>query len=122
MSYLSIISFALIISLILIIAAIMAMGISGNFRTGLRLREDLAQRIKFLRLDKMLSKRNIKREHYLHVESVTNIENQIRSCETCSIIKQCDEALKGSSPVDLSFCPNDKDLDSITNKSTSTMK
>ena len=123
MSYVSIITFVLISLLVLIIAIVIITSITGNFRAGLRLREDLASRIKFLRLDKMLSKRNIKREQYLHVESVTNIENQIRSCESCSVTKQCDQVLKesakDSSPADLSFCPNDEDLDSIANKSPS---
>jgi hypothetical protein len=70
----------------------------------------------------MLSKRNIKREDYLHTESVTNIENQIRNCESCPVIKQCDEVLKEGSPADLSFCPNDEAFESITKKSDPVMK
>jgi len=122
MTYISIIIFVLISVLVLIIAAVIITAITGNFRTSLRLREYLAQRLKYLRLDKMLSKRNIKREHYLHAESVTNIENQIRSCESCSETKKCDEVLKEGSPDDLSFCPNDEALESISNKSHSITK
>ncbi len=108
--------------LVLIIEAVIITAITGNFRTSLRLREYLAQRVKYLRLDKMLSKRNIKREHYLHTESVVNIENQIRSCESCSATKKCDKVLKDDSPADLSFCPNDEVLESIAKKSHSITK
>ena len=101
MSYISIITFVLISLLVLIIVAVIISSITDNFRVGLRLREDLAQRVKYLRLDKMLAKRNIKREHYLHEETITNIENQIRSCESCSVTKKCDEALKECSHADL---------------------
>ncbi len=122
MTYISIITFVLLSLLVLIIAAVIVSAITGNFRTGLRLREDLAQRVKYLRLDKMLSKRNIKRVQYLHTESITDIENQIRSCESCSVTKKCDEVLKDGSPADLSFCPNDEVLESIAKKSHSITK
>lgn len=122
MSYVSIIPFVLIISLILVIVTGMAIAILSNYRTGLRFRDELTRRIKYLRLDKMLSKRNITREHFLHIGSISNIENQIRSCESCSITEQCDQALKESSSTDLSFCPNDEDLESIANKSKSLTK
>jgi len=122
MGYISIITFVLISLLVLIVAAVIINAITGNFRTGLRLRQELAQRLKYLRLDKMLSKRNIKREHYLHTESIMNIENQIRSCESCSVTKKCDEVLKEGSPADLSFCHNDEVLESIANKSHSITK
>lgn len=116
MAYISIVPFILITLLVLLVAVVMAIAITSNFRVGLRFRDELAQRLRFLRMDKMLAKRNIKREHYLHTESVTNIENQIRSCESCSVTKKCDEALKESSPTDLSFCPNDESLESIAKK------
>ncbi len=108
--------FIMITLLILFVAVLMVIAIINSFRVGVRFRDELAQRVKFLRLDKMLAKRNIKREHYLHTESVTNIENQIRSCESCSLTKKCDQALKQSSPADLSFCPNDEDFESIAKK------
>jgi len=122
MNYLPIILIVLISLVILVVAIVIFIAIVGDFRTGLSVREAIAQRVKYLRLDKMLAKRNIKREHYLHTESITNIENQVRTCESCSVIKQCDEALKESSPADLSFCPNDEVLESIANKSHSIKK
>jgi hypothetical protein len=113
MTYLPIILLVLIALVILVVAVVILTAIVGDFRTGLSVRDAIAQRLKYIRLDKMLSKRNIRREDYLHTESVTNIENQIRNCESCSVIKQCDEALEEGSPVDLSFCPNHEDFESI---------
>ena len=122
MTYLPIILLVLITLVILVVAVVILMAVVGDFRTGLSVREVIAQRVKYLRLDSMLAKRNIKRVDYLHTESVTNIENQIRNCESCSETKQCDEALKEGSPADLSFCPNDKVFELISNKSHSMKK
>ena len=114
--------FALIILLILVAVVVMAFAVLNSFRVGLRFRDELARRVKFLRMDKMLTKRNIKLRHYLHTESITNIENQIRDCESCSKIKQCDQALRESLPADLSFCPDHEGFDSITTNETSTLQ
>lgn len=122
MTYTSMIPFVLITLLILFAAVVMAIAVLNNFRVGLRFRDELARRVKFLRMDKMLTKRNIKLGHYLHTESVTNIENQIRNCESCFEIKQCDQVLKESSPADLNFCPNHEDFESITTSETSTLQ
>ena len=122
MSYTYIVTFVLISLLILIVAIVIFTAITGDFRKGLRLREELAQRVRYLRLDKMLSKRNIKREDYLHLESISNIETQIRTCESCSLTEQCDQALKEGSPADLSFCPIDENLELITNRVNSSLK
>lgn len=124
MSYTYIILFVLIALVILVVAIVIFTAITADFRKGLRLRHELAQRIKFLRLDKMLSKRNIKREDYLHLESISNIETQIRSCESCPKTEQCDQTLKlkESSLADLSYCPLHEDLELIANKSISNLK
>ena len=114
--------FVLITLLTLFVAVVMAVAVLNNFRVGLRFRDELARRVKFLRMDKMLTKRNIKLRHYLHTESITYIENQIRNCESCSEIKQCDQALKESSPADLSFCPNHEGFESITTNELSTLQ
>lgn len=116
MLYTPIFPFIVMTLLVLLAAVAMAIAITNIFRVELRFRDELAERVKFSCLDKMLAKRNIKREHYLHVESVTNIENQVRSCESCSMTEQCDQALKDSEPSDLSFCPNDEDFELIAKK------
>ncbi len=122
MTYISIMQFGLIILLILLVAVVLTVAVLSNFRVGLRFRDELARRIKFLRMDKMLTKRNIKLGHYLHTESIAKIEKQIRNCESCSEINQCDQVLKESAAPDLSFCPNDEDFKSITTNETSTLQ
>lgn len=122
MSYTYIILIVLITLVILVVSIVIFTAITGDFRKGLRLREELAQRVRYLRLDKMLSKKNIKREDYLHLESIANIETQIRTCESCSFTEQCDQTLKERSPTDMSFCPIDEDLELIANKSISDLK
>jgi len=121
-SYTYIITFVLISLIILVVAIVLFTAITGDFRKGLRLREELAQRVRYLRLDKMLSKRNIKREDYLHLESISNIETQIRTCESCTLTEQCDQVLKESSPADLSFCPIGEDLELIAKRVISNLK
>jgi len=121
-SYTYIILFVLIALVILVVAIVIFIAITADFRKGLRLRHELAQRIRYLRLDKMLSKRNIKRDDYLHLESISNIETQIRTCESCPKTEQCDQALKESLPADLSYCPLHEDLELIANKSISNLK
>ena len=122
MSYTYIITFVLISLIILIVAVVLFIAITGDFRKGLRLREELAQRVRYLRLARMLAKRNIKREDYLHIESISNIETQIRTCESCSRTEQCDQALKEISPADLGYCPIDEDLKLIANRVISNLK
>ena len=122
MSYTYIITIVLISLIILVVAIVLFTAITGDFRKGLRLREELAQRVRYLRLDKMLSKRNIRREDYLHIESISNIETQIRTCESCSMTEQCDQALKEISPADLGFCPIDENLELITKRVISNSK
>jgi len=122
MTYISIVQFALITLLILIVVIVMAVAVVNNFRVGLRFRDELARRIKFLRMDKMLKKRHINLRHYLHTEPITNIENQIRNCESCSVIKECDQAIKDSPSTDLSFCPNHEDFESITTIETGSLQ
>jgi hypothetical protein len=51
--------FVLNTSLILIVAVVIVIAITGNFKVGMRFLDELAQRIRFLRLEKMLIKRNI---------------------------------------------------------------
>ena len=122
MTYISIIPFILITLLILIVAVLTAFAVTRDFKVGLRFRDELARRVRYLRLDKMLTKRNINLNHYLHTESVTNIENQIRGCESCAVTRQCDQILKQNTAANLSFCPNHDDLESIALNKTNTLQ
>lgn len=101
---------------ILFVSILMAFAVTRDYKIGPCFRDELAQRIKLLRLEKMLTKINIKLKHYLHSMPVTKIENQIRSCESCPETSQCDHVLKQSAPDDLSFCPAFKALSQLSPK------
>lgn len=98
-----------IVGLLLVTSAGLIWIINANFRTGQRIREVLWERIKLLRLGRMLKKRGISPETYLHGAALHDIEAGIRNCESCKKINECDNALEAATrdDKDLSFCPND---------------
>lgn len=89
--------------------------ISGNFKTGQSLREGLSQRLGMLRMKKMLGKRGIGINDYLHKSRINDIERHIRACESCDRIEECDSSLN-TSKEDLSFCPNDSEFKKVKTK------
>ncbi|MBI4005165.1 MAG: hypothetical protein HY356_00740 [Gammaproteobacteria bacterium] len=109
--------YVLFISGILVFTGIRLVSvINGNFRTGQRLRETLADRIKLIRLGRMIKMHGIDIKTYLHKAPVHEIESNIRDCEGCNRITDCDGALGGIEPMqarNLSFCPNDEFLQKL---------
>lgn len=103
--------------LYLIIAAIplfagigIVLAIGRNFQKGMALRDAWRERIRLLRFGKMLRRRGLVLEEYLHGVSAHEIEKQIRNCESCAHTKECDTLLADTAPVQpeaTSFCPND---------------
>ncbi len=88
--------------------------IGANYLAGRRVKEAFAERIKMLRLNRMLKKRQIAPADYLHRFSVPNLEQQIRACESCLKTTDCDRFLSGeTSDGDLTFCPNGKNLSAV---------
>lgn len=88
--------------------------INENFKTGQRLREALAERVKLLRLARMLKKRGLDVTAYLHEAPIHEIEANLRTCEGCDKSTECDNVLANpSTNRDLSFCPNDSALNQI---------
>lgn len=105
--------YLLLITVILFFALVGLIGIiNTNFRAGQRLRAALLERIKLLRLGRMLKRRGIDTATFLHEAGFHDIETNIRNCESCGKIKECDAVLEVSAAQsgDLSFCPNDKVL------------
>lgn len=101
-----------VLGLLVMTGFILAAIISGNFRTGQRLRKGFAQRVRMLRLRRMLERRKINVEAYLHDAMIHDIDRHIRICEGCEKLKECDASLNavGKKETDLSFCPNDADF------------
>ncbi|MCG3202526.1 MAG: hypothetical protein NFCOHLIN_02409 [Gammaproteobacteria bacterium] len=92
----------------------MTHAILANFHTGRQFRQALIGRVKRLRLYRMLERRGIDAEEYLHHQPIVEIERHIRACEGCGSTAVCDQALKSrTAQVDLSFCRNDAAFNAI---------
>ena len=103
----------LVVVAIAMLAVFMAirvtMAIFGDFQTGRQFRRALVERVRRLRLQRMLERRGIDAEEYLHHQPVVDIEKRIRACESCDSTQQCDIALASrKGEADLSFCANDE--------------
>ena len=104
----------LIVGLIIYAGITLVIVIGANYIAGQKVKEDFAGRIKLLRLNRMLKKRRITAANYLQEFSVHSLDRQIRNCETCLNTTECEKFLSGiTKDVDLTFCPNNKDLTAI---------
>ena len=76
-----------------------------------RCRRDVIERVKALRIDKMLNHAGIKRSRYLRKASPLTIEKHLLVCEHCSTTDICDECLKQDKDIpENSFCRNFREL------------
>lgn len=115
MNLYSIIFIGLISGLSLVALAYFFLAIYNNFKAGQSYRQELAKRIEKLRLNKMLEKKQIKLNRYIHELPVHQIENQIRNCETCIEAIFCDQIFSHDNVLTTnhSFCPNIKTLNNL---------
>jgi uncharacterized protein DUF6455 len=107
----SILIFSLIMIVVIgIIATTLTIAIKQNFNVSQQLRTKLMEKLKQLPFYRMLSRRNIDANKYLHDIPINDIENQLQSCSDCATNKKCEEVLvtEGNTDVDYSFCPNDE--------------
>ena len=116
----TLIIFAVLILVVLgLIAVTLKIAISGNIKVGQRLRDALLERLDRLPFKRMLKKHNIDASVYipepLPEETAADIEKQLRNCETCTAVNECEESLtkEDTSNRDYSFCPNDDSLKRI---------
>jgi uncharacterized protein DUF6455 len=79
-----------------------------NLREGQRFRQTLAEKVRGLRLRKMLATLRIDLAGYLHRVPVVDIEKNMQACKACQAHAACDEALAddGKPAADYGFCPN----------------
>ena len=76
-----------------------------------RCRRNIIERIKALRIDKMLSHAGIKRSRYLRKAGPLTIEKHLLVCKRCGTTDICDECLKqGKDIPEDSFCRNFREL------------
>jgi hypothetical protein len=114
MNVLSVLVIAGIALLAAYVASRMTYAILANYHTGRQFRRALIGRVKRLRLYRMLERRGIDAEDYLHHQPIVDIEKHIRACEGCADTAVCESALKSrAAQVDLSFCQNDRAFNAI---------
>lgn len=104
------ITYILIISALLVYTGVTLIAvIRGNFGVGQHLRRTLDERIKLLRLVRLLKKRQIDKTSYLTETPLHDLVNQVRQCESCVNTDECDRYLAGKKMNhngDIDFCPN----------------
>jgi len=110
------------IALLIIFAAIIfaAIGLAHSIwrssRNGVIYREALRERIRPLRLDRMLARLGIDTTAYLHRQRVAEIETHMQRCRDCESHDDCDRHLAGDDTLDPhGFCANSEVLDRIRN-------
>lgn len=112
MNLLSVVFLSAVMLLAVLMVSRMSYAILSNFYAGRQFRRALAERVRRLRLNRMLERRGISPDHYLHHWPVIDIERHVRACEGCDGAPVCDKALASSRTTvsELAFCPNDTDF------------
>ncbi len=101
----------ILLGLLTYTAVRMVLAIGHNFRWGLMFRRRFAERIRSLRLSKMLAHLGVNQAEYLHSRPVSDIEMHMRRCNACDNKGECDDKLEGEAPTDnYDFCPNEPSL------------
>ena len=116
MNLLAMISLALILILIIGVATGLVVAMYRNYATGKQFRKTRQQRVKQIRLSRMLVQRRVDEKEYVSCLPIHELEQEIRNCETCTQLQQCDSVLKASKHQHshhnaeqmYTFCPNDK--------------
>lgn len=97
------------IALSMVITAILLVNaLKNNFQTGELVRNQIAQTIDQLPFGQMLGKHGVDIPGFLHKVPLTEIDSEIRSCQSCTKTVECDRALQSDilERSDLGFCPN----------------
>ncbi|HBE93694.1 MAG TPA: hypothetical protein DDW55_14695 [Gammaproteobacteria bacterium] len=108
--------FLIILGLVTVLVIIgLSRAIIRNSLTGMLHREKLLERIKVLRLHKMLAAIGLDEKEYLHKVNLTDIKTHMLRCDQCGAKQVCDEHLEQDTVSDAKqFCPNNEDLERLT--------
>ncbi len=105
---------ALVIS-VLILSMIMTAvqlvnALKNNYLTGQLVRKQIGHQIEQMPFGKMLQMHNVDATTLLHQASLTEIDSEIRACQSCAKTVECNKALQSDIDMvdisELSFCPN----------------
>jgi hypothetical protein len=108
MSLFSALLLLVVFSSMAIIAILLVNALISNYRTGQEVRNELAKRIELLPFGKMLKSHNVELPKFLHKIPLTEIESEIKVCQSCSKTVECNKAQNSNSFENevLNFCPN----------------
>lgn len=95
-----------------VFSVMLASAIIVNLNAGKEFRRSLATRMDQLRLSKMITALGLDNNHYLHSQSIADIEKRIHQCSSCENTERCDEQLseQGVTTDDIAFCNNEESL------------
>jgi hypothetical protein len=115
----------LIILFFILLTIIITIGlfrsIMKSSRQGENFYQNLLERIKQLRMHKMLQALGIDEKEYTHGNQVNEIELHMNRCQQCGNTEQCDSELEsGKIKHADQYCPNNEDLlNSVKSRSSS---
>lgn len=111
MNYFTISFLLVIVAVIGILAMTARIMLSENSKVLNRIRDALRR----VRLFKMLQKRQVDVQSYLQNTDVSEIRQQIATCESCSSSQTCETALESNETAinDFSFCPNNAAIEQL---------
>lgn len=94
-----------------IVAITAHIALSENSKVLNRIRDALRR----VRMFKMLQKRQVDVPSYLQNTDVSEIRQQIATCESCPSVQTCDTALESNNTAinDFSFCPNNPAIEQL---------
>ena len=104
-----------IVAVIGILAMTARVALSENSKVLNRIRESLRR----VRMFKMLQKRQVDVQSYLQNTDVSEIRQQIATCESCPSGETCDTTLESNETAvkDFSFCPNNPAIEQLQSSS-----
>ncbi len=93
--------------LALVLGLRMASAMLGNLRRGQRLRQDMEDELRKLRMYKALEHLGVDPQAYLHRVPLVDVQTQMKRCSQCSELERCDRCLaRALPPCQFEFCPN----------------
>lgn len=111
MNYFMIGFLLVIVAVIGMVAMTVRIALSENSKVLNRIRDALRR----VRMFKMLQKRQVDVQSYLQNTDVSEVRQQIATCESCPSIQTCDTALESNETAinDFSFCPNNPAIEQL---------
>ena len=105
----TVIFIAVVCLVLTVMGATLAIAFSGSRDVGARVRRRLAERLRVLPFYRLLCRRKVDVARHLAETPVEALEKELKNCEVCPNVRQCDEVLARpeGEEMDYSFCPNE---------------